>query len=165
MCRRAVGLTPFFQSTEKATDLSQMLTMMDRLMENEMLATKWAAREGFGLRRCWDVRDEDDGLYFRFDMPGLEKEDVKVMVDKNKTLVISGEKIEHDESEQSEEDRVGGDVRRYSGRIDLPDEYELTNDVADQIKAEMNKGVLKVFVPRVNPLPSKTQNLIEVKID
>ncbi|KAG7015728.1 Heat shock 22 kDa protein, mitochondrial [Cucurbita argyrosperma subsp. argyrosperma] len=36
------------------------------------------------------VREDDDALYLRMDMPGLSKEDVKVSVEQN-TLIIKGE--------------------------------------------------------------------------
>lgn len=132
------------------------MTMMAKLMENQIHPSKWAAHDGDELRRCWNVREEDDGLYFRFDMPGLEKEDVKVMVDNNNTLVISGEKIESEEADTV----VDGEVTRYNGRIDLPDGYRSTKYSADQIKAEMKKGVLKLFIPRIN-----NENLLPVNIE
>ncbi|KAH7855065.1 hypothetical protein Vadar_020852 [Vaccinium darrowii] len=118
-------------STTKS--LSQILNMVDKFMDSPFTAASRGM--GAGLRRGWDARETEDGLYLRMDMPGLGKENVKVAVEQN-TLVIKGE------TEESGEDDGG---RRYSSRIDLPDKLYKT----DQIKAEMKNGVLKVMVPKV----------------
>lgn len=92
---------------------------------------------GAGNYRNWDVKESDDALHLRMDMPGLSKEDVKVTMEQN-TLIIRGEG-----DKESAEGEEGG--RRYSSRIDLPEKLYRT----DQIKAEMKNGVLKVVVPKV----------------
>lgn len=50
-------------------------------------------------RRAWDVKEEDDALYVRIDLPGLGKEDVKVSVEWN-TLIIKGEGEQESESDE-----------------------------------------------------------------
>lgn len=50
-------------------------------------------------RRAWDVKEEDDALYVRIDLPGLGKEDVKVSVEGN-TLIIKGEGEKESESDE-----------------------------------------------------------------
>ncbi|KAL2248576.1 UNVERIFIED_CONTAM: Heat shock protein, mitochondrial [Sesamum indicum] len=101
--------------------------MMDQFMESPVTSS---------IRRNWDARETADGLHLRMDMPGLDKEDVKVSVEQN-TLIIKGEgKKEFEEEEHG---------RRYSSRIDLPERLYKTNE----IKAEMKNGVLKVFVPKI----------------
>lgn len=111
--------------------LSQVLNMMDQFVDHPF----FSASRG-GLRRGWDARETDDALNLRVDMPGLDKEDVKVSIEQN-TLIIKGEGSKGTEDEES--------VRRYSSRIDLPEKMYKT----DQIKAEMKNGVLKVMVPKV----------------
>ncbi|PPS07980.1 hypothetical protein GOBAR_AA12656 [Gossypium barbadense] len=89
----------------------------------------------------WDMREDNNALYIRIEMPGLSKEDVKISVEQN-TLIIRGEGGKDWEGEEEEEEGGG---RRYSSRLDLPP----TMYKVDEIKAEMKNGVLKVVVPKV----------------
>lgn len=107
---------------------------MDQFMENPFLAASRGM--GAGLRRGWEVKETDDALNLRIEMPGLGKEDVKVTVEQN-TLIIKGEGAKEEDDEES--------GKRYSSRIDLPEKLYMTNN----IKAEMKNGVLKVVVPKV----------------
>lgn len=103
-----------------------------------------------GSRRGCDVKEDDDALYMRVDMPGLGKEDVKVSVEQN-TLVIRGE------GERESED--GESRRRYSTRVDLPTNlYQI-----DKIKAEMKNGILKVVVPKVHK--EERKDVFQVQVD
>ncbi|KAK4403489.1 Heat shock protein, mitochondrial [Sesamum angolense] len=116
-----------FDPFSTRSSLSQILNMMDQFMESPVTSS---------IRRNWDARETADGLHLRMDMPGLDKEDVKVSVEQN-TLIIKGEgKKEFEEEEHG---------RRYTSRIDLPEKLYKTNE----IKAEMKNGVLKVFVPKI----------------
>ncbi|KAJ9164054.1 hypothetical protein P3X46_023671 [Hevea brasiliensis] len=128
--------------------LSQVLNMMDQFMDNPFLSTS----RGFGAgpRRGWDVRETDDALNFRIDMPGLDREDVKVSLEQN-TLVIKGEGANESDEEDS--------GRRYTSRIDLPEKIYRT----DQIKAEMKNGVLKVVVPKVKE--EERADVFHVKVE
>ncbi|CAA0820295.1 23.6 kDa heat shock protein- mitochondrial [Striga hermonthica] len=94
--------------------------------------------------RNWDARETADWIQLRMDMPGLGKEDVKVSVEQN-TVTIEGKKKEF---EEDEEDGVGGRRYMYSRVIDLPEGKYNTSE----IKAEMKKGVLKVFLPKIKQM-------------
>ncbi|XP_042485249.1 small heat shock protein, chloroplastic-like [Macadamia integrifolia] len=124
-------LDPFFSPTRS---LSQILNLMDQMMENPFVAPSRGV--GGGTRRGWDAKEDENALYVRVDMPGLGKDDLKVLLEQN-TLVIKGEGGKEGDDEES--------VRRYSSRIDLPEKlYKL-----DEIKAEMKNGILKVIIPKV----------------
>lgn len=118
-----------------------MLNLMDQLMEDPLQASRG------GSRRGWDVKEDDKALQLRIDMPGLSKDEVKVMVEQN-TLIIRGEGA--DAAEEG--------PRRYSGRIEMPPNlYKL-----DEIKAEMRNGVLKVVVPKAQEAERK--DVLEVPV-
>ncbi|KAK9277772.1 hypothetical protein L1049_007319 [Liquidambar formosana] len=137
-----------FDPFSPSRSLSQVLNLMDQFMENPFLAASRGM--GAGLRRGWDVREDNDGLFLRMDMPGVSKEQVKVSVEQN-TLIIRGEGEKEAEEEES--------GRRYSSRIDLPPNlYKI-----DEIKAEMKNGVLKVVVPKVKE--EERKDVFQVKID
>ncbi|XVE57668.1 hypothetical protein DITRI_Ditri04bG0108000 [Diplodiscus trichospermus] len=120
-----------FDPFSPTRSLSQVLNLMDRFEDDQFLSSP-----GVSSRKGWDVREDDDALYLRIEMPGLSKEDVKITVDQN-TLIIRGEGGKEWEDEES--------GRRYSSRLDLPPStYKV-----DEIKAEMKNGVLRVVVPKV----------------
>ncbi|XP_038906133.1 small heat shock protein, chloroplastic-like isoform X2 [Benincasa hispida] len=131
---RFPGFADVFDPFSPTRSLSQVLNLMDQFMEDPFLAASRGV--GAGSRRGWDVREDENGLYLRMDMPGLSKDDVKVSVEQN-TLIIKGEAGKESEDEE--------DRRRFSSRLDLlANLYELNS-----IKAEMKNGVLKVAVPKV----------------
>lgn len=126
-------------------NLTHMMNMMEQ-MENLSAMERGM---GGGERRAWDVKEDDDSLYLRIDLPGLGKEDVKVSVEGN-TLIIKGEG-----EKESESDECG---RKYSSRIDLPPKlYKL-----DQIKAETKNGVLRIAVPKVKE--EERKDIFQVQI-
>lgn len=129
--------------------VGQLVNLMDQLMENPFTAASGLGSGG-AMRRGWNVREDEEALELKVDMPGLSKEDVKVSVEEN-TLVIKGEaEKETEETEQQ---------RRYSSRIELtPNEYKI-----DSIKAEMKNGVLKVTVPKLKH--DQKKDVFQVMVD
>lgn len=98
-----------------------------------------------GGRIGWDVKEKENALHVRIDMPGLGREDVKVSLEED-TLVIKGETQE-------------GEGRKFSSRIELPEEeYK-----ADEIKAEMKNGVLRVVVPKI--IQRDCDDAIHIEVD
>lgn len=135
-----------FDPFSPTRSLSQVLNMMDQLV-----ASPFTPGAGPWSRRGWDVKEDEDALYMKIDMPGLGKEDVKVSVEQN-TLTIKGEAA--DVSEEEEESK-----KKYSTRLDLPPNlYKV-----DSIKAEMKNGVLKVVIPKVKP--EERKDVLQVKVE
>lgn len=117
--------------------LGQVLNLMDQFLDNPFVAASRGM--GAGSRNGFKVKEDDNALYMRIEMPGLDKDDVKVVVEGN-TLVIIGEGKK--ESSDEDDDEV---ALRYTSRIDLPPNlYKI-----EEIKAEMRNGVLKIVVPKV----------------
>lgn len=127
--------------------VGQLMNMMDQLMD-PLLSTSRGMGAG-AIRRGWDVREDENALHLKLNMPGLGKEDVKVSVEEN-TLIIKGEG-----AKESEED----EPIRYSTRIDLtPNGYKI-----DGIKAEMKNGVLRVSVPKLKE--EERKDVFQVQIE
>lgn len=91
------------------------------------------------VRSPWDMVNGDHEIKMRFDMPGLSKDDVKVLVEDN-MLVIKGEqKKEGDEKDSWS----GNSFSSYSTRLQLPENCE-----KDQVRAELKNGVLFISIPK-----------------
>lgn len=118
-----------------------MLNFMDQISDRGLGAVT--------SRRGWDVKEDNEALKLRMDMPGIDKEKVKISVEQN-ILIIRGEE---------EGDEEGGEGRRYSSRIELPQNvYKV-----DEIKAELKNGVLKVRVPKVKE--EERKDVLQVQIE
>ncbi len=86
-----------------------------------------------------DISETPEGLVLRYDMPGVQKGNVDITVDKG-TLIVTG-KAEPEESGTPayRETRIGNYRREFT----LPDDVD-----ADRITAAMNAGVLTVRIAK-----------------
>ncbi|XP_010448463.1 PREDICTED: 23.6 kDa heat shock protein, mitochondrial [Camelina sativa] len=151
--RRGDFFSDVFDPFSPTRSVSQVLNLMDQFMENPLLsATRGMGASG--ARRGWDIKEKDDALYLRIDMPGLSREDVKLALEQD-TLVIRGEgKYEEDGGDGEGE----SGSRKFTSRIGLPEKiYKI-----DEIKAEMKNGVLKVVVPKMKEAERNDVRQIEI---
>nr|CAI96514.1 26.8kDa heat-shock protein [Triticum turgidum subsp. dicoccum] len=131
--------------------MRQMLDTMDRLFDDAVgfpTARRSLAAASEMPRMPWDIMEDDKEVKMRFDMPGLSREEVKVMVEGD-ALVIRGEH-KKEAGEGQGEAAEGGDgwwkersVSSYDMRLALPDECDKS-----QVRAELKNGVLLVSVPK-----------------
>jgi HSP20 family protein len=88
-----------------------------------------------------DLAETDKGLELSVELPGLEEKDVDVSVS-DSMLTVSGEKkFETDKADRSYRVVERG-YGSFSRSINLPDGVK-----AEDVKATLAKGVLKVWVP------------------
>mmetsp|Transcript_27641 Transcript_27641/g.49319 ORF Transcript_27641/g.49319 Transcript_27641/m.49319 type:complete len:153 (-) Transcript_27641:591-1049(-) len=90
-----------------------------------------------------DMTERPEAYDLTADMPGLDEKDVKLEL-KNRTLTIRGEsKQESEEKEGEEVVRTSFTQRSFQRSFRLPTDVE-----EDGISASMDKGVLKLTMPR-----------------
>lgn len=109
-----------------------------------------------------DWKETPEAHVFAVDLPGMKKEDVKVEVDENRVLQISGERInvETDGDGNNGKDkwhRVERCRGKFLRRFQLPE-----NAKPDGIKASMENGVLTVTVPK-QELKKSQKKLIQIE--
>ncbi|CAI0439005.1 unnamed protein product [Linum tenue] len=93
-------------------------------------------------------------------MPGLKSGDIKVQVEDDNVLIISGErKREEEEKEGAKYVRMERRVGKLMRKFVLPE-----NANTDAISAVCKDGVLTVTVEKVPPPEPKKPKTIEVKI-
>ncbi len=101
-----------------------------------------------------DVAETDEDIEITAELPGLEEKDVQINVSDN-VLTIRGEK----KAEKEQKDKNFRLVERSYGSFERS--LELPEGVnADAIEASIDKGVLKVVVPK--PAPAQVKK-VEVK--
>ena len=109
----------------------------------------------FSRMKC-DIYLKDDNYIMEMDIPGFNKEDVKIEVDDNDYLTITAEKSNEssdDEKEYVRKERCYGKYQRsfYVGDIDK-----------ENIDASFENGILKVTMPKKQEEKS-SKKTIEVK--
>ncbi|KAG8381773.1 hypothetical protein BUALT_Bualt05G0007500 [Buddleja alternifolia] len=109
-----------------------------------------------------DVKEYPNSYAFVIDMPGLKSGDIKVQIEDDNVLVISGERRREEEKEKAAaakyvrmERRVGKFMRKFN----LPE-----NADTEKITAVCKDGVLTVTVEKLPPPQPKKPKTIEVRI-
>jgi HSP20 family protein len=109
-----------------------------------------AANQERGWVPAVDIREEEDRFVLSADIPGVERKDVEITLEKG-VLTIKGER--HAESEEQREglhrrERVHGTFMR---QFTLPDTVN-----AENISASVKEGVLHIEIPKqAKPEPRK----------
>ena len=102
-----------------------------------------------------DIRENDKEIILEAELPGIDEKDIQLVV-RDRVLSIKGEKkSERDEKKDTYhviERRYGSFERAF----ELPDSAD-----EEQIKAEFNKGVLRVVVPK-RPEAVKAEKTIPI---
>ncbi|KAK6912851.1 Alpha crystallin/Hsp20 domain [Dillenia turbinata] len=109
-----------------------------------------------------DVKEYPNSYQFVIDMPGIKPVEIKVQVEDNNVLVVSGERKRDREKESKDgvrylrmERRAGKFMRKFN----LPE-----NVKPDAIHASVQDGVLTVTAEKRPPPEPKKPKTIEVKV-
>ena len=98
----------------------------------------------FQLGRCrTDIREEKDKYILEAELPGFDKNDIKLDIDGD-YLVLSAE---HN-SENDEKDKHGKYIRRERSYGSYQRSFDITGIDAEKIDAEYKNGVLKLEMPK-----------------
>jgi len=100
-----------------------------------------AGMPGFYRARL-DVSADDNCYEIRLDVPGLSESDLTLEV-RDDLLVVKGEKEVRSEDENRHFYRVERSYGSFQRTLSLPDDAN-----ADEIRANLDKGVLKLEIPR-----------------
>ncbi|KAI4325257.1 hypothetical protein MLD38_030671 [Melastoma candidum] len=108
-------------------------------------------------RLGYRVKEKDDHYKLRFDVPGMTKDDLKIVVHDG-VLRIEGEQKKEEEEESEDEYCSVGRYGYYNTTLILPEDAK-----AGEIQAELKDGVLTIMVPRNEEMPKK--DMKEIKIN
>ncbi|GLT85586.1 hypothetical protein SLE2022_037730 [Rubroshorea leprosula] len=109
-----------------------------------------------------DVIEYPTSYVFVVDMPGIKANEIKVQVENDNVLMVSGERKRDKEKDEKDgvkylrlERRVGKFMRKFA----LPENANM-----DAISAVCQDGVLRVTVEKLPPPEPKKPKTVEVKV-
>ncbi|KAL3530739.1 hypothetical protein ACH5RR_010061 [Cinchona calisaya] len=91
-----------------------------------------------------DWKETPEAHIFKADLPGLKKDEVKVEVEEGRVLQISGERTKEQEEKNDKWHRVERSSGKFLRRFRLPENAKM-----DEVKPNMEDGVLTVTIPKV----------------
>jgi len=112
----------------------------------------------FGRWGNTDIYEKEGKLHFETELPGMDKDDVKVQV-RDGRLIVKGEIREEENREEEDYLSRGRRYGKFQRVFPLPEEVEDPK----QIKASFKNGVLNVEVPLSNSLNG--EETLDVHID
>ncbi len=128
-------------------ELAQMQRSMERLFED--LTPRQSELTTSFNPKC-EVTDDKTNYYFKFDLPGVPKDQIKVELNNN-VLTVSAERKEEKETNESKKHYVselfyGSYLRSFT----------LPNDIDEKkVDAKYEDGVLKLTIPKNGKAQSK----------
>ncbi|CAL5204890.1 unnamed protein product [Lathyrus oleraceus] len=153
---RLMGLdSPLFNTLHHIRDLTD-----DTTDKNLNAPTRTYVRDARAMAATpADVKEHPNSYVFVVDMPGLKSGDIKVQVEDENVLLISGERKREEEKEGVKylkmERRVGKLMRKFV----LPENANI-----EGISAIYQDGVLTVTVNKLPPPEPKKPKTIQVKV-
>ena len=110
------------------------------------------------VNRCrTDIRDEGGKYILECEMPGFNKEDIKIDVNGSVLTLCAEHKSENDEKNKN-----GAYIRRERSYGSYCRSFDISNINESAIEAEYTNGVLKVTLPKKAEQQSETKR-IEIK--
>ncbi|MGN1411660.1 MAG: Hsp20/alpha crystallin family protein [Oscillospiraceae bacterium] len=105
-----------------------------------------------------DIRDTGDGYILEAELPGFEKEEIKVNVSGD-TLTLTAEHVNQEKEEKSQDGKY---IRRERSFGKYQQSFDVSNINTDNISAEYKNGVLTLDMPKKTPSQPITRQL-EIK--
>jgi len=122
---------------------------IDRLFDG--FSRSFAGFPSRELMPSMDLSETDKEIEITAELPGLEEKDIQLNIADN-VLTIRGEKKNEREETKKDYHLLERSYGSFTRSVQLPDGVN-----ADNIKAVMSKGVLKVSVPK--PAPAQTKKI------
>ena len=137
------GMIPFERSDDNFFDLFDNF-------ERKFFGNSNAAIPDFRT----DIRDAGDRFVLEAELPGFNKEDIKLDV-KDGILTISAQ---HDENKDEKDDK-GSYIRRERRYGSFTRSFDITGVDEEHITASYNNGVLELNLPKAVPVVPEAKRI------
>ncbi|TCO89113.1 heat shock protein Hsp20 [Chthoniobacter flavus] len=119
---------------------------------NRLFDFSWPSRDS-GLFSGWspalDVFDDKDNLVVKVELPGLNKDEINISLDKG-VLTVSGERKQEHESKEGESFRSERYFGKFHRSVTLPATVDST-----KVSASYKDGILTVDLPKAEEAKPK----------
>jgi HSP20 family protein len=127
-------------------DPFQMFTRDPFQLMREMMVDPFRMLQRMGGDLAWnpgfDVRETNDAIVFKADMPGMRIEDLDISLDRN-LLVVSGKREQEQEQGEGQFHTYERTYGSFTRSFALPESVDL-----DQIHSDLKDGVLTLIAPK-----------------
>jgi len=130
--------------------------MEDMFKRFSMDSSSGMFQRGFGNI---DVMETETAHVVKVDLPGMKKDDIKIQVDEDNVLTVSGERQRTDEKKEANYQVTERHFGKFSRSFQLPEDVKMQG-----ITADMKSGVLSISIPKNTEAPRRPK-AVEVPIN
>ena len=120
-------------------NFNRLRSDINKLFENSLSEQQ---KEINWAPRC-DIKENENSIIVHADLPGVEKDNIKVNIEKN-LLIISGDRKQEKKEENDKYHRIERFYGSFQRQIRIPDNTDPTS-----IKANFENGVLNIEIPKI----------------
>jgi HSP20 family protein len=124
----------------------EMNKLFDDFLGRPLMRTEWS--EGV-WNPSVDISETKDNVIIKAEMPGLNKEDVKISMQDN-MLTLTGEKKQEKEEKETNYHRIERSYGAFSRSFSIP-----TSVKSDKIRATYKDGILSITLPKTEEVKPK----------
>ena len=99
-----------------------------------------------------DIKETDEAFELEADLPGVDKEQVSIETDHDRLTIT----VNQDEKNEEKQDHY---IRKERRVCSMARTFDLENIDVDKIKAVMEKGVLRLTLPKQTPVVIKNRKI------
>ncbi len=97
-----------------------------------------------------DIAEDEKNVYLHAELPGIERENVKISISEDRVLMLKGEKRREEKVENKNYVRVERNYGSFTRSFALPDNINV-----EKVDAKFENGVLNMTLPKNEPTKPK----------